>query len=265
METILSGTILDRIMEVKRAEVAAARERLPLEKAQVAARKATAPRDFLGSLRTDRRMHLIAEVKKASPSKGVFRADFDPERCVQEYEATAASALSILTDESFFLGSAATLQSAKTLTRKPCLRKDFIFDEYQIWEARSWGADAVLLIVAVLPPRRLRRLMGLAQGLGMAALVEVHSETEAAVAMDAGAALIGINNRDLRTFEVNLDTTFRLRERLPAEATLVSESGIESREEVRRLEAAQIDAILVGETLIRAESIPRKVAELLND
>ncbi len=265
MDILTTDTILDRIMEVKRSEVETARERLPAEQIQREALASPAPRCILDALRGGRRMSLIAEVKKASPSKGVFRKDFDPRRYLVEYEASSASAISILTDEQFFQGSPDTLQGARKATQKPCLRKDFIFDEYQVWESRAWGADAVLLIVAVLCPGRLERLMVLARELEMTALVEVHTASEVTIAMDVGARLVGINNRDLKTFSVNLDTTVRLRQQIPEEVTVVSESGIETRSDVERLQEAGVQAVLVGETLIRAENCQRKIAELLGE
>lgn len=265
MQTLTTDTILDRIMEVKRSEVETARERLPLEQIQREALASPSPHCFLDALRGDCRMSLIAEVKKASPSKGVFREDFDPRRYLAEYEVSSAAAVSILTDEQFFQGCPDTLQGARSVTQKPCLRKDFIFDEYQVWESRAWGADAVLLIVAVLAPRQLERLMVLTRELGMTALVEVHTASEVTIAMDVGARLVGINNRDLKTFSVNLDTTVRLRQQIPREVTVVSESGIQTRSDVEKLEEAGVQAILVGETLIRAENCQRRIAELLGE
>lgn len=266
-ETLASGTILDEIMDVKRAEVREAKERLPLDQVKLAAQAAAPPRDFARALRTGRRMHLIAEVKKASPSKGVFRLDFDPLRYIAEYDSGGADAISILTDQPFFQGSPETLKAAGAITRKPCLRKDFLFDDYQVWEARAWGADAVLLIVAVLPGDRLGRLLTLCHDLNMAALVEVHTIEELRTGLGVGARILGINNRDLRTrtFPVDLKTTLDLRDQVPEDVIVISESGIETREDVSRLEEAGVNAILVGESLIQAESVPRKIAELLGE
>ncbi|MBI3920768.1 MAG: indole-3-glycerol phosphate synthase TrpC [Armatimonadetes bacterium] len=264
-ETLTSGTVLDEIMEVKRAEVQEARERLPVDQVKLAARAAAPPRDFARALRTERRMHLIAEVKKASPSKGIFRPDFDPLHYIAEYDGSGADAISILTDQPFFQGSPETLKAAGAITRKPCLRKDFLFDDYQVWEARAWGADAVLLIVAVLPGDRLGRLLALCHELEMAALVEVHTLEELRTGLGVGARILGINNRDLQSFKVDLNTTLDLRDQIPEDVIVVSESGIKTREDVSRLEEAGVNAILVGESLIRAESVPRKIAELLGE
>ena len=262
-ETIASGTILDRIMEVKRKEVSAAKQATPLLQVQQRTSSAEPSRNFTGALRTGAPMHVIAEVKKASPSKGVFRPDFDPMSSLRQYEDSAASAISILTDRDFFQGSPDTLQSARKVTTKPCLRKDFIYDEYQVWEARSWGADAVLLIATILPTERLTQLLRLTEELGMAALVEAHTESELGAALESGASVVGINNRDLKTFYADLETTLRLREQIPARVTVVSESGIETREHVRRLEEAGVNAVLVGESLIWSDDAGAKIDELL--
>jgi indole-3-glycerol phosphate synthase len=213
--------------------------------------------------RSDEPLRLIAELKKASPSKGVFRSDFDPEALLHAYENSPASALSILTDEPFFQGSLDALRLARRRTTKPLLRKDFLIDAYQLYEARVNGADAVLLIVAALTKEALRDLLALARELGMDALVEVHTEVELETALSVGATLIGINNRNLQTFSVDLATTLRLRPLIPDGCVVVSESGIETREQVRVLEEAGIDAILVGETLVRSPDPIAKAKELL--
>jgi indole-3-glycerol phosphate synthase len=193
----------------------------------------------------------MAEIKKASPSRGLIRPDFDPEALALAYAAAGADALSVLTDVPFFQGSLTDLVSVRRGAALPILRKDFHVDAYQVWEARAAGADAVLLIGATLSAAQLQDLLGLARELGLAALVEVHAEPELETALASGAPLIGINNRDLRSFEVSLETTFRLLRRVPAETVLVSESGIAEPEQVARLAAAGVDAILVGEGLLR--------------
>jgi len=211
---------------------------------------------------------LIAEVKKASPSAGVICKDFDPIRIAREYEAAGASCLSVLTDERFFQGSLDYLKQIREVVRLPLLRKDFIIDERQILEAIEWGADAILLIVAILDDEQLRHFQSLASAAGLAALVEVHDEAELQRALAADARLIGVNNRNLKTFKVDLATTEALAAKLRATANgsgtfLVAESGIHSRADVERLRASGAGAILVGESLMRDGSIAVKAAELI--
>ena len=211
---------------------------------------------------------MIAEVKKASPSAGVICKDFDPVRIAREYEAAGASCLSVLTDEKFFQGSLANLKQIRESVKLPLLRKDFIIDERQILEAIEWGADAILLIVAILEDRQLADYQALASAAGLAALVEVHDEAELERALATGARLIGVNNRNLKTFEVDLGTTERLaakvRHDVPgADRFLVAESGIHSRADVDRLRGCGACAILVGESLMRGGNIALKARELL--
>lgn len=206
---------------------------------------------------------LIAEVKRASPSRGLLRADFDPLSLARVYQQNGAAAISVLTDERYFQGSLEYLRQISLLEpRLPLLRKDFIFDAYQVYEARAAGADAILLIAAALPADLLQQLHELACELRMAPLVEVHTQEELQVAMDCGPRLIGINNRDLRDFRVDLETTLRLRPQVPAGVCLVAESGIHTNEEVARLAAAQVDAILVGEALVVAGDVGAAVRRL---
>lgn len=265
-------TILDTIVAVKREEL------LALPTGPVGAHRVRdaiqargdGVRDFVQALRRPARgdVGLIAEVKKASPSKGVIRADFDPVRIAREYEAAGASCLSVLTDERFFQGSLGYLRAVRAAVGLPLLRKDFVIDERQVLEAAEWGADAILLIVAILDDALLRHLLALAEASGLAALVEVHDEAELARALAAGARLVGVNNRDLRTFTVDLGTTGRVASRLRTaglgqEVLLVAESGIETRADVEQVRDSGARAILVGESLMRAASIPAKAAELL--
>jgi indole-3-glycerol phosphate synthase len=269
----MAMTILETIVEQKRREV----ERLPRRPVSVATLRDAmvargGVRDFLGALRRPRRgkLALIAEVKKASPSAGVICADFDPVRIATEYEAAGASCLSVLTDERFFQGSLDHLRQIRTAVKLPLLRKDFIIDERQLLEAIEAGADAVLLIVAILDDARLRRFHELATGAGLAALVEVHDGGELDRALAAGATLIGVNNRDLKTFKVDLATTERLAARLRAAAPagdhlLVAESGIHTRADVERLVRCGASAILVGESLMRSGNLAAKVGELLEE
>ena len=258
-------SILRKIIEAKRDELGERKRKTPLSVLQAQLVEAPLIRPFAAALKreTSEPIRLIAELKKASPSKGIFRGDFDAEKILLAYEQSPASALSILTDEKFFLGSLDNLALARRVTTKPLLRKDFIIDPYQLYEARVYGADAVLLIVAALDNAELRDLLNLARELGMDALIEVHTETELERAIEAGAKLIGINNRNLQTFEVDLSTTLRLRKLIPNSCVVVSESGIETREHVKALEDAGVDAILVGEVLIRSDDPKAKAKELL--
>ena len=218
--------------------------------------------DFAAALGAEG-MSLIAEIKKASPSKGVIRADFNPERIAEIYADNGARALSVLTDEAYFQGSDGFLTAARGVAGLPTLRKDFTVDEYQIYEARVIGADAVLLIVALMDGSQLDDLLGLGRESGLSVLVEAHDEVEMRRAVEIGADLIGINNRNLRTFETTLETTFHLQPLVPLGAITVSESGIDTRHDVDELGAAGIDAILVGEALMREEDIGAKVRELI--
>jgi indole-3-glycerol phosphate synthase len=259
--------ILDKIVIAKREEVthleahprASARENL------LWATKAFGPRrEFTDALRFPRRgkLALIAEVKKASPSAGVIKPDFDPVRIARDYEAAGASCLSVLTDEQFFQGSLSYLQQIRDAVQLPILRKDFIIHEWQILESIEAGADAILLIVAILNDADLRRFHSVARSAGLAVLVEVHDENEMQRALAADAEIIGINNRDLKTFRVDLATTEKL-SKLAAGKILVAESGINTRADVERLERCGAKAILVGESLMRSVDLDRKVGELL--
>ncbi len=206
---------------------------------------------------------LIAEAKKASPSKGLLRPEFDPAGLARAYAAGGAAALSVLTERHFFQGDPAYVRAAKAAAPLPALRKDFLFDPYQVVEARAIGADAVLLIVAILEGELLGELLSLATSLGLAVLVEVHDEPEVERALAAGARIVGINNRDLRTFRVDLAATGRLRALIPPECLVVSESGIGSPSDVARLREWGVDAMLVGESLVRAGDVAARVRELL--
>ncbi|MBX5489844.1 MAG: indole-3-glycerol phosphate synthase TrpC [Chloroflexi bacterium] len=253
---------LTRIAAHKRAEVAAREAARPLPLVQAAAAAAAPPRAFHAAL-DGPPPRLIAEVKRASPARGALNLTLEPAALACTYAAAGAHALSVLTDEQFFHGSDADLVAARTAVALPVLRKDFVLTAYQVWEARALGADAVLLIVALLPERELGALQALAHDLGMAALVEVHTPEEAAVAAAVGARLIGINNRDLTTFQVDLGTTERIAPLLPPEATVISESGIQSAADVRRVLRAGARAVLVGEALVTAGEPAARVAELL--
>jgi len=259
-----TDTILDRIVEHKREELAAAKAATPL--AVVRARAAVGPalRDFSGAL-SGPAISLIAEVKKASPSRGVLREDFDHIALAEHYAAGGAAAISVLTDEEHFQGTLANLSAIREALPEgpPLLRKDFLFDDYQLYEARAHGADAVLLIVAILEQDLLTDLMAETASLGMTPLVEVHDEAEVERALAAGATVIGVNNRDLHTFDLDLATTELLRPLIPAESILVSESAIFTRDDILRLEVCGVDAVLIGESLVVADDPGAKIRELL--
>jgi indole-3-glycerol phosphate synthase len=257
--------ILDKILESKREEI---RKRKALvSAAELAKRLSGAPavRDFAGAIRRgpDGAIRLIAEFKRASPSQGVIRADLGPAQVARLYAGAGAAAMSVLTDAPFFQGNFDDLRSVRKAVKIPVLQKDFILDDYQLLEARTLGADAILLIVAALPGDELARLHQRAAELGLAALVEVHDEADLDRALAIQPKIIGINNRDLRTFNVDIATTFRLRPAIPPAITVVSESGIQSRDDALRLQEAGVDAMLVGERLMRQPEPGRAAAELL--
>jgi len=256
-------TILDEIVAAKRLEVQEAKRRMPLDELESQAAEAPPVRDFRASLEGPGPIRLIAEVKKASPSAGVIRADFDPVQIARTYQAFGADCLSVLTDAPYFQGHLSYLARVRAAVALPILRKDFLIDEYQVVEARMAGADAVLLIAEILDDAALSSLLQRARSLGMAALVELYEEENLDRVLAAGSDLVGINNRDLTRFETDLEHTFRLRPRIPEGVLLVSESGIGDRSDVSRLEAAGVDAILVGETLMKAPDIGRAVFDLL--
>ncbi len=258
-------TILDSILAHKQTEVQARQAALPLATLQARAINTPPPRDFLAALQTPKmgRVALIAEVKKASPSAGIIRPDFDPVQIARVYEDSGAACLSVLTDEKFFQGHDDYLKAVWEAVSLPVIRKDFVVSDWQIYESRALGADAVLLIVAALSPTQIKDYAALASGMGMAALVEVHTEAEMQVALDAGAALIGINSRNLNTFVTDLSTVERLAAMVPAGVTLVAESGLKTPADVQRVADAGAKAILVGETLMRSDDIGAAVRALL--
>ncbi len=266
-QTATAATFLDRIAAHKRREVAERRERRPLAEVERAARAQAPALDFAAALAAPG-MRLIAEVKGKSPSKGVLVEPFEPAATAADYLAAGADAISVLTDEPFFGGGLDHLAAVQGLAGaasppRPVLRKDFLLDPYQVAEARAAGADAVLLIVAMLDDAALRELHAAAADYGMAALVEVHNEREVPRALAAGARIVGINNRDLHSFRVDLATTERLAPLLPDGVIAVGESGIGSAEDVRRLAAVGVDAILVGESLVKAPDRGAAIRALL--
>ena len=247
--------ILDRIIEVKRRELAQAMAARPLDALQSEARARDAPRDFVGAMRAKIRAGaaaVIAEIKKASPSKGVLREDFDPPSIARSYAAHGAACLSVLTDREFFQGCPEYLVAARAASGLPVLRKDFIVDAYQVFEARAMGADCVLLIVAALAPSQMRELESAARETCMAVLVEVHDRGELDAALALSTPLIGINNRDLRTFETRLETTLDLLAAVPGDRIAITESGITGPGDVARMRRAGVHAFLVGEAFMRA-------------
>jgi len=260
--------ILQRILARKAGEIAERSARVPLDELHKRCADAPPPRGFVDALRTkigDGQAAVIAEVKKASPSQGVIRANFDPAAIARSYQAGGAACLSVLTDIDFFQGADAYLRAARDACALPVLRKDFTIDAYQVYEARVLGADCILLIVAALDDAALAQLSTLAHQLGMDVLIEAHDAHELERAVATPARLIGINNRNLRTFQTSLDTTLNLRERVPADRLLVTESGIQSRADVQRMRAADVNVFLVGEAFMRAEDPGAELRRLFTD
>ncbi len=258
---IRTQTVLDKILDNTVQEVAVRQQITPLADMIDAAERTAPPRDFAGALRRET-VALIAEVKHASPSRGVLVDPFDPVVLATTYAANGAAAISVLTDARFFQGSLDDLRAVRAAVDVPVLRKDFVIDFYQVYEARAAGADAVLLIVAALDDAQLANLYALARSLDLTALVEVHDEAELDRALHVGARVIGINNRDLHTFNVDLGTTARLAQRVPARVTLVAESGIHRAADVQAMAAAGARAVLVGEAVVQADDTAARVRKL---
>jgi len=260
----VAGGVLDEILANTRGEVARQRASRPLGELRDACRALPPARDFEAALRPapGRRVAVIAEVKRASPSKGVLAATLDPVAQARAYAGAGAAAVSVLTDAKYFRGSLDDLIAVRAAVAAPVLRKEFIVDEYQLWEARAAGADAALLIVAALDPVALRDLFHAAKGLGLGTLVEAHTEAELDAALTLGASVIGINNRDLRTLTTSLEPSLALLPRVPPGPVAVSESGLHARADVERVVAAGAHAVLVGEALVRAADVAAAVREL---
>lgn len=259
-----TGTILDKILEAKRAELERHRRETPASTLESQVREAPFPLNLSGALWGDR-VRLIAETKKASPSKGLLAQQYDPAALASTYAANGAAVISVLTEVDHFQGSLAHLAAVKAAVGPegvPVLRKDFLFDPYQLLEARAHGADAALLIVAALSPEQLREMLDAAQRIWLQCLVEVHDERELETAVNAGAEIIGVNHRDLRTFHVDTTLSARLRPLIPHGRMVVAESGINSREDVVALQQAGVHGILVGEALMTAPDVGEKVREL---
>ncbi len=256
--------ILDQIVADNRLELESRKRSTPLAELQRVALGQSPPLDFASALCGDR-IQLIAEVKKASPSRGIIRPDFNPVEIARTYASNGASAISVLTEAKYFQGSLNHLRDIRSAlgNKLPLLRKDFLYDPYQIYESQAYGADSLLLIVAILTPERLSELIGLSRELGMSCLVEVHNEAELEIALRCQSRIIGINNRDLSTFGVDLTTTKQLRPLIPPGRIVVSESGIKDRGDMEKLKRWGVDAALIGESLMSAPDIVAKMEELL--
>jgi len=257
--------ILDKIHLHKLKEVEEAKKLVSIESLRERCKDSPQTVEFSRAIRRDNGIKFIAEVKKASPSAGIIREDFNHVNIAMEYEAGGASAISVLTDKEFFMGDIKYLTEIKQLVNVPVLRKDFIIDPYQIYEARAAGADSILLIARILTKEQIETFLDLAHELEMECLVEVHDKDELERVMKTEAAIIGINNRNLDTLETNLETTFQLHPLIPKEKIIVSESGIKTRADILRLEEAGIDAILIGETLMSSKDIFLKTKELFGN
>jgi indole-3-glycerol phosphate synthase len=256
-------TILDEIIQTKHREIAEAKARCPIDLLKSQLADAVTPRDFFAALATAPPIRLIAEVKKASPSKGLIREDFNPVEIAKMYEAHGAACISVLTDKDFFQGSLSHLREVRAAVRLPVLRKDFIVDPYQVYESRVAGADAVLLIAECLDSDRVKELHDLVCELGMTPLVEFHQPENLPMVVGVGAKLIGINNRDLNTFTTDINQTIQLRKVIPEDRLVVGESGINHRDQVLQLEEAGAAAMLVGESLMREANLGAAVDQLL--
>ena len=259
-------TILDNIAVYKRDEIAADKAAVPPDEIEARARKADPPRGFRAELmraREEKRVGLIAEIKKASPSKGLIRANFDPPALARAYEKGGAACLSVLTDKPSFQGAPEYLMASRAATGLPVLRKDFMLEPYQVAQARAWGADAILVIMAMVEDTAAAALIASACAWGMDALVEVHDEKELSRALALGADMIGINNRDLKTFATELDVTLRLAPLVPKDKLVVAESGLSRREDIARLAKADVTTFLIGEGLMRRDDIAAATASLI--
>jgi len=254
--------MLSKIITLKRKEVEQRKKALSLSCLEERIAQQKPPLDFASALR-GKHIRLIAEIKKSSPSRGILRPDLNPAELAKTYAEGGAAAISVLTEANYFKGSIEHLTAVRQAVELPLLRKDFIFDPYQIYESHAYGADALLLIAAILSQEQLEELLSLSHSLSLRCLVEVHNEGEVERTLLSGAEIIGINNRDLKTFTVDLDTTYRLRPLIPKEKILVSESGIKSQGDIERLKEWGVNAILVGETLITADDVLSKMRELV--
>jgi indole-3-glycerol phosphate synthase len=259
----MAALVLVKIVAAKKREVAEKQRSLPLANLKARLSSNNAPRDFATAIKGNS-IKLVAEVKKASPSRGVLVREFDPVALASTFESGGAAAISVLTETAYFQGNLKYLEQIREKVGLPLLRKDFIFDEYQVYESAACGADALLLIASILSPDQLRGLLEVSHGLGLPCLVEVHDEKELDKALNSSADIIGINNRDLNTFKTDIETTRRLRPLVPGGKIVVSESGIVCREDVKKLREWAVDAVLVGEALVTAPDIPARIKELMS-
>jgi len=258
--------ILDEIAAKRKIQLEREKTVFPQDAAERAAKAAPLPKDFRGALKQKEKQHLsvIAEIKRSSPSKGIICGNFDPVRTAHAYANAGVDAVSVLTEEAYFGGSSGVLKQVRAAVSLPILRKDFVLDPYQIFEARAIGADAILLIAALLEDNALREFKKLADSLGLSYLMEAHNEEELDRVLRAGASLVGINNRDLKTFRVDLNTTARLAKRVPSDCVLVSESGVVSASDMKAAQQAGAHAVLIGETLMRSKDPTQTLRELRN-
>ncbi|MGB9716692.1 MAG: indole-3-glycerol phosphate synthase TrpC [Thermodesulfovibrionales bacterium] len=257
-------SILTKIVEKKKERLSALKSKITLKDIKSMASDSETPKNFVGVIRRDSgHIRLIAEIKKASPLKGILRQEFDAVKIAIIYRRKNVNAISVITEEDFFQGKIEYLLDVKRATNIPILRKDFIFDEYQIYESRANGSDAILLIASILTEKQGMEFLHLARELGLSVIFEVHNFKELEMALNANVDIIGINNRDLKTLDVNLNTTFELKREIPEDKIVVSESGIKTREDVRRLEDIGIDSILIGTAFMEAEDIGKKIDEIM--
>jgi indole-3-glycerol phosphate synthase len=256
--------LLNKIVDKKKKKLDSLKTKVPLREIKSRASDVEWPRNFRNALRRDSGpIRLVAEIKKASPIKGVIRQDFNPVTIASIYERKKVDAISVITEEDYFQGKLEYLLDVKKITDRPLLRKDFIFDEYQIYESKAKGADAILLIASMLDENQSMEFLHLAKEIGLSVVFEVHDFKELEMVLRINAEVIGINNRDLKTLSINLNTTFKLKKEIPFDKIVVSESGIKTREDVRRLENAGIDSILIGTAFMEAEDIGKKIDEFM--
>jgi indole-3-glycerol phosphate synthase len=258
--------ILQKIIEKKAESLKSSKASISIGDLKSRIKDLDRTRDFENAIkRLEGKIRLIAEIKRASPSEGIIRSDFDHRKIASIYESEPINAISVLTEEKFFLGNISYIEDIKKITSKPILRKDFIFDEYQIYESRAFNADAILLIAAILEKNQIVDYLHIASELGLHVLFEIHDEYDLEKAMDAKVKIIGINNRDLKTLKIDLATTLMLKREIPEDRIVVSESGIRNREDVVLLQREGIDAILVGTSLMKSQDIRKKIKELMED
>jgi len=256
-------TILDEIVEYKKLELAHRKEQLPIEKIWSDIEKMPEPRDFKSAISKPNRINLIAEIKKASPSAGEIVENFDVKEIAKQYEEANADAISVLTETKYFQGDIFHIDLVRQVSELPILRKDFIVDEYQIYESRYFGADAVLLIAAILDIEKIKKFLKIVNDLNLSAIVEIHTEEELKIVLNTDAKIIGINNRNLSDLTVDLNTTLNLREKIPGDKIIISESGIKTKQDIEKLKRSGINAVLIGEYLMKSQDIKNTIVDLL--